>query len=144
MKIIVVENEHQYEDALKVRKQVFIDEQQVPMELEVDAFENEATHLVAYNGNSPIGAGRFRIKSNAAKVERICVLKDFRRQNIGLHIMQKIEELATELRLSELILHAQTHAQHFYEKLGYQVTSDVFYDANMPHVEMKKVISKAS
>lgn len=142
MKIIVVENERQYKDALQVRKCVFVGEQHVPLELEVDEFEKEATHLVVYDDDAPVGAGRFRIKNTAAKVERICVLKEMRGKNIGLHIMRKIEELALELGLDELILHAQTHAQTFYEKLDYQVTSDLFYDANIPHVEMKKIISK--
>ncbi|GGH83935.1 putative GNAT family N-acyltransferase [Pullulanibacillus pueri] len=144
MDIIIVENEQQYQDALTVRKTVFVEEQQVPMELEVDEHEKSAVHFVIYHEKHPVGAGRIRIKGQTAKVERICVLKEARGQNIGLALMQRIEHVALEKGLKTLVLHAQTHAQGFYEKLGYKVTSDLFYDANIPHVEMTKAIQTTS
>ena len=144
MKIMTVENEQHYQDALKVRKTVFVEEQKVPMELEVDEYEKDATHIVAYENDKPVGAGRFRVKNGAAKVERICVLKEMRGHHVGLEIMKKIEALATSKGLTTLVLHAQTHAQSFYEKLGYQVTSGLFYDAGIPHVEMEKSIKNAT
>jgi predicted GNAT family N-acyltransferase len=138
MEVTIVKNEAQYEDALKVRKIVFVGEQNVPPEMEIDEYEKEAVHFVAYDGEEPVGAGRFRKKGDIAKVERICVLKSRRGQHIGGEIMKAVEEEAERQEFETLVLNAQTHAIPFYEKLGYHITSEEFDEAGIPHVEMRK------
>lgn len=140
VEVKVVSSEQELDDAFSVRKQVFINEQNVPEEEEIDQFEDEAVHFVLYNNGIPAGAGRFRTVDGNGKVERICVLKENRQSGSGKAIMDKIEEHAKKQGLPALKLNAQTQAIPFYEKLGYQVISEEFMDAGIPHRTMKKTI----
>lgn len=134
-------DEKTYQDALSIRRKVFIEEQNVSEEEEVDEHENEAVHFTAYDGNIPIGAGRFRVVDGVGKLERICVLPEYRRKNVGKQIIRYIEAFAKNQNIPSLKLGAQTHARPFYESLGYHVASDLFYDAGIPHVMMKKTLT---
>lgn len=138
MKAKIVTNEKELQDAFTIRKTVFIYEQSVPEEEEIDQYEEDAVHIVLYDGESPIGAGRFRIVDGIGKVERICVLKDKRQSGSGKMIMNTIEDYAKNQGLAALKLNAQTHAIPFYSKLGYEVISEEFLDAGIPHRTMKK------
>lgn len=138
MQITVVQNEKQLEDAFSVRKQVFVDEQKVTSEEEYDEYDQAAKHVVLYDQDVPVGAGRFRIVDGIGKMERICVLSSHRQKGAGKMIMDALEVLAKEESLPKLKLHAQTHAEPFYHKLGYKTTSDVFMEADIPHVVMIK------
>ncbi|TMW72981.1 GNAT family N-acetyltransferase [Alteribacter natronophilus] len=145
MDIRVVKSEKEKEDAFQVRRTVFVDEQHVPEEEEIDEFEEEAVHFVAYadsEGEKPVGAGRLRILDDIGKVERICVLKEFRTQGVGDRIMQKIEEEAERHPIEELKLNAQVQAERFYKRLGYETISGEFFDAGIPHVAMRKIPGK--
>lgn len=140
MEVKIVSNELELEDAFSVRKQVFINEQNVPEEEEIDQHEEESKHFVLYEDGQPVGAGRFRIVDGYGKVERICVLQENRKSGSGNAIMNKIEEYAKEQGLPALKLNAQIQAIPFYEKLGYEVISEEFMDAGIPHRTMKKPI----
>lgn len=138
MAVTIVENERQLEDAFSVRKTVFVEEQQVPIEEEIDQFEEEATHFVLYRDGAAIGAGRFRVVDGYGKVERICVLKEARGSGAGKELMNQIEKFAVDKGLDKLKLNAQTHAIPFYAGLGYEVVSEEFLDAGIPHKTMVK------
>lgn len=140
MAVKIVENEQELNDAFSVRKTVFVGEQHVPEEEEIDQFEDSATHFVLYHEGTPVGAGRFRIFNDYGKVERICVLKKARKCGAGKAIMMKIEQFALAQGLHQLKLNAQTHAIPFYAELGYEVVSEEFLDAGMPHKTMIKKI----
>lgn len=140
MTVKVVENEQELNDAYSVRKTVFVEEQHVPLEEEIDQYEGDATHFVLYQEGTPIGTGRFRILDGYGKVERICVLKEARKQGAGKAIMTEIEQFAKQQELHTLKLNAQTHAIPFYAGLGYEVVSDEFLDAGIPHKTMIKTI----
>ncbi|WP_078550680.1 GNAT family N-acetyltransferase [Litchfieldia alkalitelluris] len=135
---MIATNENELKDAFAVRREVFVSEQQVPEELEIDEFDDTATHIVLYDNESPVGAGRFRIIDGIGKAERICVLASHRKHGAGRLIMDKIEDAAKEQELHKLKLNAQTHAEPFYLRLGYKTVSDVFMDAGIPHVTMIK------
>ncbi|MFC4320603.1 GNAT family N-acetyltransferase [Litchfieldia salsa] len=138
MNVIEVKNYQELEDAYLVRREVFVKEQEVPEELEIDEFEDTAKHVVLYDKEHPVGAGRFRIVDGIGKAERICVLQSHRKLGAGKLIMNKIEELAKTEKLNKLKLNAQTHAEAFYQHLGYHTVSEVFMDAGIPHVTMIK------
>lgn len=140
MKVEVAKTENQIQEVFNIRKTVFVEEQKVPLEEEIDEFENESTHFVLYDQTVAVGAGRFRILDGIGKVERICVLESVRGKGAGREIMLAIEEHAKQQPLSQLKLNAQTYAIPFYEGLGYKVTSDEFLDARIPHKTMKKDI----
>jgi predicted GNAT family N-acyltransferase len=139
LEIKVVENKQQFNDALKVRREVFIDEQQVPEEEEIDQYEDICTHVVVYDEANPVAAGRLReYDQGVGKMERICVLSSYRGKGLGKIVMDKLEEISKEKGYSKLKLNAQTHAEGFYSKIGYETVSDIFMDAGIPHVTMVK------
>lgn len=140
MEVKIVNNEHELQDAFSVRRAVFVQEQHVPEEEEIDEYDSSAVHFVLYDQDIPAGAGRFRIVDGVGKVERICVLKENRKSGSGKAIMDKIEGYAKENGITTLKLNAQTHAIPFYDKLDYAVVSDEFLDAGIPHRTMIKNI----
>ncbi|WP_461200801.1 GNAT family N-acetyltransferase [Anoxybacillus sp. TBDG-1] len=137
------QDEALWHDALFVRRTVFINEQGVSEEEEIDVFEQQSVHFVIYDNDKPIAAGRFRTIDGIGKVERICVLPAYRGRGIGKRIMEAIEQYAKQ-HVSKVKLNAQTHAEPFYKQLGYETVSDVFLDAGIPHVTMIKTIDMRS
>lgn len=136
----MVKDDKTYQAALAVRKRVFVEEQLVPVELEIDAYEATATHFVVHDEQGQIaGAGRCRMINLTCKAERICVLQTYRGRHVGRMLMEAIEQYARAQSSTCVTLHAQTQVIPFYESLQYETTSpDVFYDAGIPHVTMKK------
>ncbi|MDV2683203.1 GNAT family N-acetyltransferase [Alkalihalophilus lindianensis] len=140
MNVLKVTNDAQLKDAYAIRMKVFVDEQHVPEEEELDDLEKVATHFVMYQEDQVVGAGRLRVVDQVAKVERICIAKEIRGTGAGRLLMSKIENEARSLGLSKARLNAQTHAAPFYSKLGYETISGEFLDAGIPHVTMTKTL----
>jgi predicted GNAT family N-acyltransferase len=138
LKLYVVENDKQLEDAFQVRREVFVKEQGVPIELEIDDKEQDATHFIGYVEDKPIAASRVRFVDDYVKLERICIMKSVRGKHFGKDLVLFMESYAKEKNITKSKLHAQVYAIPFYEKLGYVVTSGEFDDAGIPHVSMKK------
>lgn len=127
------------EDALLVRRAVFVEEQGVPEHRELDGRDDTATHFVAYDGDRPVGAARLREYDHArAKVERVSVMEAERGRGLGRELMAVVEDHAANDGYDEILLHAQVPVVEFYADLGYEVTSEVFEDAGIPHREMRK------
>ncbi|MDL4842956.1 GNAT family N-acetyltransferase [Aquibacillus rhizosphaerae] len=140
MIVKIVATDEQLKDAYYVRRTVFVDEQNVPPELEIDDLENEAIHFVGYDNDLPIAASRLRLVENYGKLERICVLKGFRGLSYGKQIISKMEKVITDKGFTQAKLNSQTHAEEFYQSLGYQTNSGEFMDAGIPHVTMIKTL----
>lgn len=138
MNVVLVETKDQLKDAYSVRVKVFVDEQKVPPEEEIDQFENAAIHFVVYDNAKPIGAGRLRELDGFGKVERICIDADYRKMGIGKLLMDSIEAEGKKRGYTSFKLNAQTQATDFYRILGYEVCSGEFLDAGIPHLTMKK------
>ena len=136
-----MENKTDLALAFSVRKKIFVEEQGVPEHVELDEHDSSSHHFIVKDIDQPIGAARLRkIEDTIGKVERVCVLEQYRGKKIGLLIMEKIEEYAKELGVTKLKLNAQSYAIPFYEKLHYTVTSPEFLDAGIPHRAMEKII----
>lgn len=140
MEVKIALTEKEQNDAYLVRKVVFVEEQNVPLEEEIDQYEQDSTHFVVYDQHDPIAAGRFRIIDGYGKVERICVLSSYRSKGVGKLLMDMIESVSSDKGISKLKLNAQTHAIPFYERLNYHVVSDEFMDAGIPHRTMEKLV----
>lgn len=140
--IQTVQSEKEMADAMSVRKIVFIEEQEVPEDLEIDEHDTPGSgtiHFVAYRGEEPVGASRLRpYAPGVGKVERVAVNKTERGTGLGRQIMLAMEESAKKHGFHTLKLNAQTHAQRFYEKLGYEPHGDVFDEAGIEHIAMVK------
>jgi predicted GNAT family N-acyltransferase len=107
----IAENNQELENAYMIRRKVFVQEQNVPLEEEIDEYEKESTHFVLYDEqHQPIGAGRFRVIDNIGKVQRICVLSSGRKNGAGAMIMNAIEEYAIQQEVPQLKLDSQVHA----------------------------------
>ncbi len=136
-----VETEKEYEDAIQVRRKVFVEEQDVPLHLELDEYDAEAVHFVAYDEEIPFGAGRIRvIEPGIGKVERVCILPSYRGKKLGNLMMQCMEEYSISAGISKLKLNAQSQAILFYEKRNYTINSPEFLEAGIPHRAMEKNI----
>ena len=139
VKLVTTDEEKQL--AFDVRLKVFVEEQGIPRHLEIDEFDDKAAHFIVQDGEHTIAAARLReISPGVGKVERVCVLKEYRGKRLGVFTMEHIEKYAVGHGLNTLKLHAQTYAVPFYEKLGYVVTSPEFLDAYIPHRAMEKQI----
>ncbi|MFB6138916.1 MAG: GNAT family N-acetyltransferase [Halosimplex sp.] len=137
------------EAALAVRREVFVEEQGVPEDLEMDGRDDDAVHFLAVDdsgtdgaapvGGDPVGAARFReVDPGVGKVERVAVVADRRGEGIGRELMATLEATAAERGVERLVMHAQTDVEAFYARLGYETTSGVFEEAGIDHVEMEK------
>uniref|UniRef100_UPI0040542849 GNAT family N-acetyltransferase n=1 Tax=Paenibacillus sp. FSL H8-0537 TaxID=2921399 RepID=UPI0040542849 len=137
----LVQNQEDRDAVFEVRRSVFVDEQGVPAANEYDEFEDTAQHLLALSGQVPVGAGRLRVVDGVAKLERICILADYRKLGIGKIIVEAMEQAAAAQGLASAKLNAQTQAEGFYSKLGYRTVSDIFFEEGMPHVTMTKLLA---
>lgn len=131
----------EFEDAMAVRIEVFVEEQGVPAEIERDAYEAESEHFVAYRDEGPseaVGTTRLREKDGLAKIERVAVRRSARGEGWGERLMSAAEERARERGFDEALLNAQSQVEAFYQRLGYETVGDEFDEAGIPHVEMRK------
>lgn len=145
MRVVRADTEDRYEDALAVRFEVFVEEQGVPEDLEVDEHEGDSLHFVAYDdepgardASEPVGAARLReYEPGVGKVERVAVLDERRGEGWGAALMDAVEDAARE-RFEELYLHAQVSAAGFYDTRGYEREGGEFEEGGIPHVAMRK------
>ncbi len=121
------------EQAWALRRIVFIEEQGVPEEIELDEDDAIATHVLALAGDTPVGCGRMIPHGDQVKIGRMAVLKERRGEGIGRQILEYLMSLARERGFRYAILHAQTHAEGFYLKCGYQPKGEVFEEAGILH-----------
>ena len=138
MKIVKCITKDQLIDHYTIRKIVFIDEQNVSYEDEFDLLEKSRIPFVLYDNDKPIGAARLNIQNNYTKIERMCILSEYRAKGLGKLIMNYLIDYSNNLGVQEVLLSAQVQALGFYESLGFTKFGDEFLDANIPHYKMKK------
>jgi predicted GNAT family N-acyltransferase len=130
--------------AFTVRYDVFVTEQGVPADLERDAQDGDADHLVAYDGDRAVGAGRLVVEpagfegadpalGPVGHLGRLAVRPEGRGARLGVALVQAIEDRARERGLAVMALSSQTYAVGFYERLGYAAHGPEFDDAGLPH-----------
>ena len=120
---------------MNIRKVVFIEEQNVPEELEIDGVDPESIHVLAYDGDEAVATGRMLLDGH---IGRIAVIKEYRSPGIGVLIVNKLLDIAKNLNLDEVYLSSQYHARDFYQKLGFIAEGEIYLDAGIEHITMKK------
>jgi predicted GNAT family N-acyltransferase len=127
-----------HKDSVNLRTEVFVREQNVPVELEVDADESRCLYIVAYSEEGiPAATLRLMPEDAGLHVQRVCVARQFRGTGLGRLLMQQAHEYARQHAIHELHLDAQVHATGFYERLGYSLTErPEFLDAGIAHRQM--------
>lgn len=122
-----------------VRHAVFVVEQGIALEEDIDGMDEAATHVLARDGGLAIGTLRILESGPTAKIGRLAVLKSHRGHGIGRALMQAaLDHLATRDHLTEVRLGAQIEAVAFYEALGFSAIGDTFLDAGLPHQMMTR------
>jgi predicted GNAT family N-acyltransferase len=123
------------EMAFRIRREVFVGEQQVDPAKEYDGFEDSAVHFLAFDNGVPVAAARWRHTDKGIKLERFAVLKQYRSKGVGAAVLQKVLEDVKPYN-KEIYLHSQLSAVPFYQKWGFSKVGDMFYEADIQHFVM--------
>jgi predicted GNAT family N-acyltransferase len=128
-----------FNDLRSVRETVFVQEQQVPLELEWDELDPQCRHVIARDDqHRPIGTGRL---TPERKIGRMAVLREWRGRGVGEALLRALVEQARDLGLPEVALHAQVDAIGFYEKFGFEAYGERFEEAGIQHQSMRLPLS---
>jgi predicted GNAT family N-acyltransferase len=122
------------DDAKLVRFEVFVQEQNVPAELEMDSMDALCLHAVAYDADgAPVGTGRLLPDGH---IGRMAVRKPGRGSGVGGALLQALMAQAKQRGDKVVMLSAQTHAAPFYERHGFRIEGDEFFEAGIAHINM--------
>ena len=135
----IVSWQHEASALRTIRTAVFIQEQQVPEALEWDEFDAVSVHALAFNdAGQPVGTARLIPDGH---IGRMAVLKQWRGQGFGGALLQALLQELRQRRQKKAMLNAQTYAVPFYQKFGFNVCSEVFMEAGIPHVKMELLLT---
>jgi predicted GNAT family N-acyltransferase len=139
IKVIAIELPADMQRAYAIRRRVFIEEQHVPEEIEMDADDGHAFHALAILDGVAVGCGRMLEHGDSeVKIGRMAVLREFRKTGVGAHILRFLIDRARARGLRKAILHAQLTAEGFYLKEGFNPVGDVFDEAGIAHRKMER------
>ncbi|MBD2726044.1 GNAT family N-acetyltransferase [Nostoc sp. FACHB-892] len=126
---------------IAIRKSVFQEEQGVDPALEFDGKDETSQHLIAYLDDKAVGTTRIRyLDDKTAKIERLAVLSTIRGQGIGKKIMENALQVIASQNIREVVIHAQTSVKVLYQKLDFVEEGEIFEEAGITHVIMKKFL----
>ncbi len=128
--------------AAPIRLEVFVHEQHVPLEEEIDALDAECIHAVVFDTQGcALATGRLLPDGH---IGRMAVLKAVRGRGLGSAVLSALMQQARQKGFAEVVLSAQAHAQAFYARHGFVPEGAEYLDANIPHVLMRKALSGCS
>jgi predicted GNAT family N-acyltransferase len=142
-----VSSEREKAQAFALRLRVFVKEQGVPAEIELDPDDRRALHFIARASGEVVGTARIVMRGRTAKIGRMAVLKKFRGQGIGARLLKRAIATATKVGAVRIYLHAQVAVIGFYERLHFHCTGPVFDEAGIAHRKMvlkKQKVSEKS
>ena len=136
--VTIVQTPAEREHCYAIRKTVFVEEQAVPLELELDEYDDTATHFLLRDSETPLATARLLDKHGLAKIGRVAVLKEARGRGLGLLLMQAVLDEARRRGFTESVLDSQTYATPFYARVGFVAEGEEFDDAGIPHFLMRR------
>jgi hypothetical protein len=134
---LICDYESHAEDICSIRYEVFVGEQNVPEELEIDGLDGEAKHVLAFVDTVPIGTGRIL---DDGHIGRVAILKNHRGLGIGKLIMRELIKCAQDMSLEKVWLSSQWHAHSFYLGLGFVCVGEIYKEAGIDHIKMYRVL----
>ena len=141
-KVKILSSHEETEAVRLLRTRVFVDEQGVPPELEMDEFDDVAVHAVVYKCGVVVGTGRLILNTPTdARIGRMAVEASLRGSGIGSAVLSFLENEARSQGIVRVSLHAQHYVKDFYAKHGYYEHGSTFIEAGILHVEMTTDIS---
>lgn len=126
------------EEASRIRTEVFVREQRVPAEIEMDEHDAACLHALAYVDGKAVGTGRLLPDGH---IGRMAVLRENRTQGLGGAILERLVGEARRRGMREVRLSAQTHALGFYARHGFVAVGEVFEEAGIEHQEMRRALN---
>jgi predicted GNAT family N-acyltransferase len=129
-----------HEHATRIRHAVFVEEQGVPIDMELDADDETSIHALAFvdSERNPVGTGRLLPD---AHIGRLAVLPPYRGRHIGSALLAELVDEARRRGHVQVALAAQVHALDFYTAHGFRAQSDVFLDCDIEHVAMVRTLT---
>ena len=140
IEVVIASTEQQRDDAFTVRIAVFVDEQQIPREEELDELDAVAVHCIGYADGAPVAAGRLVLEVGYAKIGRMAVLRSHRGTGIGARVLDALEREGAARGMRLFRLSAQLTARGFYERRGYVAIGDIYDEVGIPHIAMEKLL----
>jgi predicted GNAT family N-acyltransferase len=131
-----IDSKEDLRKAFAIRLRVFVKEQGVPEEIELDDDDETAIHFLAVFEARPVGAARLVMRGGAAKIGRMAVLKSYRGGGVGTELLRKALRSARRRKAKRIFLNAQVPVIGFYEKMGFRCAGRVFEEAGIPHRKM--------
>lgn len=127
------------EQALYIRQTVFVKEEGVPLDIELDDFDNLTTHYIGRTADQPVTTARvlFNEHENSWHIQRVATLSEARGNGYASKLMQTIITDAREAGIHHIELGAQVHAQSFYEHLNFKTIGEPYTEAGIEHIEME-------
>ncbi len=125
-------------EARRIRTIVFVQEQGVPVEIEMDDKDAAGVHALAYVAGRAVGTGRLLPDGH---IGRMAVLQESRAHGVGGAILASLVQEARRRGMKEVVLSAQTHALGFYRRHGFRAVGAIFEEAGIPHQEMRRVLN---
>ncbi len=131
-----------FEKAQKLRLEVFVKDQNVPVENETDTLDDTATHFLVIDAIDPLplATGRMFPDSdikNAVRLGRMAVREPYRGQGVGAELLKAMLKKARAEGYQEAVCNAQTQAMDYYAKYGFVAEGEEFIEENIPHVFMR-------
>jgi len=124
-------------DASRIRTIVFVEEQRVPPDIELDEMDAPSVHALAFVDGRAVGTGRLLPDGH---IGRMAVLREARAQGVGSAILEHLVAEAGRRGVREVVLAAQTHAVPFYRRHGFAPVGAVYEEAGIPHQDMRRVL----
>ena len=121
-------------EAQRIRFAVFVEEQGVPAEIELDEIDAQCVHALAFEGKQAVGTGRLLPDGH---IGRMAVLKPWRGRGVGAALLKRLVDAARERGDAEVALSAQVHALGFYRAQGFRPHGEVYEEAGIPHQAMR-------
>ena len=139
IKIIEAKTEKEISKCLKIRTKVFVEEQSVPFDKELEDLDKICIHSLVLINHTAVATGRLiPLDNKNGKIGRMAVLTEYRKMGIGGLILNFLEKKALEKNITHIILEAQEYVKKFYSNHGYSERGGVFLEVGIPHIKMIK------
>lgn len=134
--VIPVESDLDLKSCFNIRREVFIEEQEVTEEEEFDEYDSSSKHFLALLDGIPVGTARIRKTEEGIKLERFCVLKNHRSNKVGQSLVVYLLEEAKKYNTEKIYLHSQLTVKNFYQKFDFYAVGPEFEEAGIKHIQM--------
>jgi len=142
LQIKIVDDPEDIKLCYALREKIFVMEQNIPLERVKDEKDGCFVHFLIFENNRPIGTARisFNKDENIAFIERLCILKEYRKIGAGKFFMEELIEYCKKRHFDKIFLSSQERVTDFYGKVGFEICSKIYMDSDLPHFKMQLLL----